>query len=107
VGADHLVPTMAADTPITDKAFDSDERVLEPLAAAGKTAVISPRANRSAPRDYDWQLYAARHLIENFFAGIKQFGTIATRYKMTARDFFAAVLLVASAVWLTVVDDRP
>ena len=34
---------------IADKAFDADERVLEPLAAAGKTAVIPPRANRSSP----------------------------------------------------------
>ena len=59
---------MAADTLIADKAFDADERVLEPLAAAGKTAVIPPRANRSSPRDYDRALYGARHLIENYFA---------------------------------------
>jgi transposase len=87
-------------TLIGDKAFDADERVLEPLAAAGKTAVIPPRTNRSSPRDYDRELYAARHLIENFFAKIKQFRAIGTRYKKTARDFLAAVQLVASVVWL-------
>ena len=38
---------MQADTLIADKAFDADARVLEPLAAAGKTAVIPPRANRT------------------------------------------------------------
>ena len=38
---------MEADTLIADKAFDADARVLEPLAAAGKTAVIPPRGNRS------------------------------------------------------------
>ena len=59
VGADHLLPTMEADTLIADKAFDAEARVLEPLAAAGKTAVIPPRANRSSPRDYDRQLYGA------------------------------------------------
>jgi len=75
-------------------------RVLEPLTTAGKTAVIPPRANRSAPRDYDRQLYAACHLIENFFAKIKQFRAIATRYEKTARNFLAAVQLVASIVWL-------
>jgi transposase len=100
VGADHLLPTMAADMLIADKAFDADERVLEPLAAAGKTAVIPPRTNRSSPRDYDRQLYGARHLIENFFAKIKQFRAIATRYEKTARNFLAAVQLVASVVWL-------
>ena len=72
-GADHLLPSMEADTLIADKAFDADARVLAPLAAAGKTAVIPPRSNRSSPRDYDQELYATRHLIENFFAKIKQF----------------------------------
>jgi len=91
---------MEADKLIADKAFDADERVLEPLAAAGKTAVIPPRTNRASPRDYDRELYAARHLIENFFAKIKQFRAIATRYEKTARNFLAAVQLVASVVWL-------
>ena len=68
VGADHLLPDMQADILIGDKAFDAAERVLEPLAAAGKTAVIPPKANRSSPRSYDQHLYNARHLIENFFA---------------------------------------
>jgi len=60
-------------------AFDADARVLEPLAAAGKTAVNPPRSNRCSPRDYDRQLYGERHLVENFFAKIKQFCAIATR----------------------------
>jgi transposase len=93
---DHLLPSMEADTLIADKAFDADARVLEPLAVAGKTTVIPPRSNRSVPRDYDRELYAARHLIENFFAKIKQFHAIATRYEKTARNFLAAIQLVAS-----------
>jgi len=100
VGADHLLPTMAADTLIADKAFNADERVLEPLAAAGKTAVIPPRTSRSSPRDCDRQLYGARHLIESFLGKIKQFRAIATRYEKTARNFLGAVQLVASIVWL-------
>jgi transposase len=62
--------------------------------------MIPPRANRSSPHDYDREFYAARHLIENFFAKIKQFRAIATRYEKTARNFLAAVHLVASVVWL-------
>jgi transposase len=62
--------------------------------------VIPPRTNRSSPRSYDRELYAARHLIENFFAKIKQFRAIATRYEKTARNFLAAVQLVACVVWL-------
>ena len=100
VGADHLLPEMQADTLIADKAFDADKRVIEPLAAAGKTAVIPPTANRTSGRGYDRELYKARHLIENFFARLKQFRAIATRYDKTARNFLAAVHLAASIIWL-------
>lgn len=41
---------------IADKGFDADERVIEPLAQSGKTAVIPPRSNRKNPRDYDRDL---------------------------------------------------
>ena len=78
-GADALLPGLAAATLIADKAFDAEERVLKPLAQAGKAAVIPPKANRKAPRLYDRDLYKARHLIENFFARLKQFRAIATR----------------------------
>ncbi len=100
VGADHLLPAMQANTLIADKAFDADERVLAPLAAAGKTAVIPPKANRQVSRDYDRDLFKARHLIENFFAKLKQFRAIATRYDKTARNFLAAIQLAAAAIWL-------
>ena len=100
VGADHLLPSMQADTVIADKAFDADERVLAPLAAAGKTAVIPPKANRQVSRDYDRDLFKARHLIENFFAKLKQFRAIATRYDKTKRNFLAAIQLAAAVIWL-------
>ena len=100
VGADHLLPTMQADTLIADKAFDADRRVLTPLAAAGKTAVIPPKANRQVSRDYDRDLFKARHLIENFFARLKQFRAIATRYDKTKRNFLAAIHLAAAITWL-------
>jgi len=91
---------MQADTLLADKAFDTDERVIQPLVPAGKTAVIPSRANRKSPRDYDRHLYRERHLIENFFAKLKQFRAIATRYDKTARNFLAAVYMAASAIWL-------
>ena len=34
-GADALLPQMKADTVLADKAFDADERVIEPLLAQG------------------------------------------------------------------------
>jgi transposase len=100
VGADHLLPEMEADTLIADKAFDADKRVIEPLNEAGKTTVIPPKSNRKQPRNFDRHLYKARHLIENFFARLKQFRAIATRYDKTARNFLAAVYLAGSVIWL-------
>jgi transposase len=100
VGADRLLPQVQADTLIADKAFDADERVIQPLQAAGKKAVIPPKQGRKSPRDYDRELFKARHLIENFFAKLKQFRAIATRYDKTARNFLAAIHLAASLIWL-------
>jgi transposase len=100
VGADHLLPDMQADMLIADKAFDADERVIEPLTAAGKAATIPSKTNRKSPRTYDRHLYKERHLIETFFAKLKQFRAIATRYDKTARNFLAAVYLTASTIWL-------
>jgi transposase len=100
VGADHLLPEMQADMLVADKAFDADERVLEPLVAAGKNAVIPPKANRRKRRRFDRHIYKARHLIENFFAKLKQFRAIATRYDKTARNFLGAIHLAASIIWL-------
>jgi transposase len=91
---------MAANLLIADRAFDADGRVLEPLAAAGKSAVIPPRANRLTPREFDRERYKERHLIENFFCKLKQFRAIATRYDKTARNFLAAIHLAAATIWL-------
>ena len=99
-GADHLLPAMQADTLIADKAFDADKRVITPLLDAGKTAVIPSKTNRLAARSYDRDLYKARHLVENFFAKLKQFRAIATRYDKTARNFLGAIHLAAAAIWL-------
>jgi transposase len=62
--------------------------------------VIPSKANRKRLRKFDRHLYAARHLIENFFAKLKQFRGIATRYDKIARNNLAAVHLAASVIWL-------
>jgi transposase len=99
-GADTLLPLIESDTLIADKGYDADQRVIEPLLAAGKEPVIPPKRGRKQPRIYDQELYKARHLIENFFCKLKQFRAIATRYDKTARNFLAAIYLAAAAIWL-------
>lgn len=99
-GSDQLLPGLEAQTILADKAYDADERVIEPLLAAGKKIVIPSKKNRKEPRTLDQELYKARHLIENFFCKLKQFRAIATRYEKTARNFLAAIHLVAVTIWL-------
>ena len=99
-GADARLPQMKADTLLADKAYDADERVIEPLLAAGKNPVIPPKSNRKIQRTFDKEMYKARHLMENFYCKLKQYRAIATRYDKTARNFLAAIHLAATVIWL-------
>ena len=104
-GADALLPGLEADVLLTDKAYDADERVIEPLRHAEIEPVIPTKANRKGPRPYDKDLYKARSLIENFFCKLKQFRAIATRYDKTARNFLAAIHLSAATKFESAVRD--
>jgi hypothetical protein len=63
-GADALLPDMAAEVLLADKAFDADERVIEPLRARGKSFVIPPKSNRTVQRDFDREM-PTRHAISS------------------------------------------
>jgi transposase len=99
-GADALLPDLQAAILIADKAFDAQQRVIEPLEQAGTMMVIPPKANRKNPRPYDRDLYKARHLIENFFCKLKQYRAIATRDDKRAVHFLGAIHLAAAIIWL-------
>jgi len=99
-GSDVLLPQMQANTVLADKAYDADKRVIEPLQAAGKSAVIPPKRNRKIQREFDKVLYESRHLIENFFCKLKQFRAIATRYDKRAVNFLGGVYLASILIWL-------
>lgn len=100
-GADVLLDrVLKADALLADKAYDAAERVLARLRAADCAVVIPPKSNRKEQRDYDQQAYKWRHLIENFFAKLKQYRAIATRYDKTASNFLGAIHLAASIILL-------
>jgi transposase len=50
--------------------------VIEPLWQAGKAVVIPSISSRRHQRSHDRHRYKARHLIENFFARLKQYRVI-------------------------------
>lgn len=99
-GADILLENIRAAALLADKAYDADDRVLLRLKAMHCEAVIPQKSHRKNVREYDKFLYQARHLIENFFAKLKQYRAIATRYDKKARNFLGAIYLAAAIVWL-------
>ena len=84
---------------LADKAYDSDE-VLDCIHDKGAKAVIPPKANRKVQRQFDRHQYRNRNLIERFFARLKQFRRVATRYDKLASRFESFVVLVAAVLWM-------
>ena len=65
-----------------------------------KWANIPPKRNREEPICFGPYLYRGRNLVERFFNKIKHYRAIATRYDKLARNFLAAVQLVAAIILL-------
>ena len=84
---------------VADRGYDAG-RFVARIEATGAEAVIPPRSNRLAPRDFDQHLYRARNLIERFFARLKHFRRIATRYDKLAKSFLSFIHLACALVWL-------
>jgi transposase len=87
-GVAPLIEGVSLDALLADKAFDTDW-LLQDVDARGATAVIPPKANRKIQREYDEEIYKWRHLVENYFAKVKEFSGIATRYDKTDCSYAA------------------
>ena len=101
-GADARLPEVVnrVQALLADRASDAYERVLAVLKQAEVPSVIPPKAHRRQPRSADQHLYQARHLIENFFAQLKQYRALATRSDKRATSFLGALYLAASVILL-------
>ncbi|MEO1200624.1 MAG: IS5 family transposase [Pseudomonadota bacterium] len=82
---------------IADKAFDANWIVQE-MDERGAKVVISQRPQRLAPRVIDEDIYQWRHLIESFFAKLKELKAIAMRAGKTDRNFRSMIALVAAVL---------
>ncbi len=85
------------DALLADEAFDI-RSIIDGLTARGAQVVISQCKNRIEKREVDYDVYRSRHLIENFFAKLKEFKRIAMRSEKTDRSFTAMILPVAAAI---------
>jgi transposase len=94
-----LIENLPVQAVVADKGYDADHFVAK-IEATGAEAVIPPRSNRLTLRDFDRHLYRARNLIERFFARLKHFRRIATRYDKLAKSFLSFIHLACAFVWL-------
>ena len=97
--APALIDGLPAEVVIGDKGYDSDALV-KTINAQGAEAVIPPKSNRKQPRLYDKERYKDRNLAERFWARVKQFRRVATRYEKTARNFLAFVQVASIMIML-------
>ena len=92
------VPLLSAVEPpkrlIADKAYDVDS-LRNWLKAHRIKAVIPSTATRTVPYSLDRVAYRRRNLIERLFGRLKNWRRIATRYDRLARNYIAALALVA------------
>jgi transposase len=85
---------------IADKGYDSDD-IREQARAAGMNPVIPRKSNSKKPNpEFDSHLYKLRHLVENLFARLKHFRSIATRFEKLARNFKSMAYLACTFIWL-------
>ncbi len=97
--AAQTIENLSAQAVIADKGYDANHFVAL-IETSGAQTVIPPRSNRLAQRSFDHHLYRDRNLIERFFARIKHFRRIATRYDKLAKSFLSFVHLACAFVWL-------
>lgn len=85
---------------IADKGYDSDE-IRDKAIEFGMKPIIPRRTNSiKLNTTFDSYLYKMRHLVENLFARLKHFRSIATRFEKLARNFKAMVYIACTFIWL-------
>ncbi len=85
---------------VADKGYDSDT-LREQIRTKGAIPVIPKKRNSTkGNEEMDWCLYKYRHLVENAFARLEHFRSIATRYDKLKRNYHSMVALACGFLWL-------
>jgi transposase len=97
IGVVPLIEDIDFDAILADKAFDANW-IIDKMNERGAKIVISQRPNRLEPLQIDEEIYKWRHLIENFFAKLKEFKAIAMRCEKTDQNFNAMIYACAAVI---------
>lgn len=85
---------------IGDKGYDSEE-IREQARSKKMNPIIPRKSNSKKPNpEFDSHLYKMRHLVENLFARLKHYRSIATRFEKLARNFRSLLYLACSMIWI-------
>lgn len=97
--ADALLDGFAPAIVIGDKGYDK-QALVDAIEAKGGEAVIPTLKTRATQRDIDTDRYKDRNLVERFWAKMKVYRRVATRYEKTSRNFLAFVHVAATMILL-------
>ena len=90
---------------IADKGYDSEE-IRDKARAEGMVPIIPRRSNGNKLNpEFDSYLYKLRHLVENLFARLKHFRSIATRFEKLHPNFKAMLYIACSFIYLKLNED--
>jgi transposase len=85
---------------IADKGYDSED-LREKIKNKKSIPIIPKKKNsKTGNKDLDWDLYKLRHLIENTFARLKHFRSIATRFDKLGRNYKGMLSMACLFLWL-------
>jgi len=100
IACDFVEQLPIADYTIADKGYDKEE-LREMIRQRSSIPVIPRKSNsKQGNADMDWGLNHYRHLIENLFARLKHFRSIATRYDKLKRNYKSMLALACAFLWL-------
>ena len=85
---------------MADRGYDSES--LRQQIREKESIPLIPRKKNSVlgNKDFNWSLYKYRHLVENAFARLKHFRSIATRYDKLKRNYAGMLAFACTLVWL-------
>jgi transposase len=96
---DMLESLGAGQTPLADRAYDSDA-LRKSLAERGAWANVKPMPGRVHVPAFSSYLYRFRNLVERFFNKLKHFRAVATRFEKHDENYLALVKLAAAKIWM-------
>lgn len=86
---------------IVDKRYDSDA-----IPETVRRRCVNPirrKSNSKKPNpEFDSHLYKLRHLVENLFARLKYYRSIATRFEKLSRNLKTMLFFACNFIWIKV-----